>query len=348
MLSFVVPCRDVAPYIDDCLRSILDQSGRTIEVVVVDDASTDPTMARVQSIADGDDRIRILVNVSPQGPGAARNRGMAAARGSYVWFVDGDDWLPAGSIAAVLDRLADGEPDVLVVDHVRVYPSGRVVPSEGGEELETMAGSSFRIADRPEMTRVLHTPWNKVVRRAMLVDHGIRFGPAPVYEDLTFSFATMRAAGTIVALPRACYAYRTGRPGALTRRAGLDHLCWAREWDIVLTAGAEDPPSVRAETFARMVWHGWEVLSPRNGRRIPLRYRRRFHRAFASLHRRHAPTAGVRGRPPALRYWPLAELRVVGSLLWWAARRSAGLMRYPFVKTTSVIPAGGPSSGTGA
>lgn len=347
MVSFVVPCRNVASYVDECLRSILDQSGAAIEVVAVDDASTDGTRRHLAVMADEDARLRLLERTKAGGPGAARNHGLAAARGRYVWFVDADDWLPPGSVAAVLDRLADSDPDVLILDHVRVYPSGRIAASEGRGWLATLEASPFDAAQQPDVTRVLHTPWNKVVRRRLLADAGIRFGPAPVYEDLTFSFAVLRAARRVVVLPRPCYAYRTGRPGALTRQRGPEHLAWAREWDIVLSSMQDDPPAIQAAAFARMVWHGWEVLSPRNGRRVPIRHRRRFHRRFATLFVRHRPPGARKSPPPPLRWWLLGEARVIASLSWWAARRAAGLMRYSFVKTTSVIPVGGPSSGAG-
>lgn len=89
-VSVIVACRDVGDYIDECLASIRAQSLREIEVIVVDDASTDETRQRVAIHAAADDRVRLLAGEG-RGPAAARNLGIAAARGEYLSIVDGDD-----------------------------------------------------------------------------------------------------------------------------------------------------------------------------------------------------------------------------------------------------------------
>jgi CDP-glycerol glycerophosphotransferase len=319
-LSFVVPAHDVAPYLEECLASLL-ATAEPIEVVVVDDGSTDATRARAEAVAARDRRVRVVVNDVAAGPGRARNRGLEVASGRHVWFVDGDDSVPAGAIDRVLDRLRRDAVDVLLVDHVRTYPSGRVAPSSGRDLLRGAPLGSFELVAWPAAIDVLHTPWNKVVRRPLLDEVPVRFSAAPVYEDLAFTYAVLRAATSIGVLAEPAYAYRTARPGALTRTSGEAHLVWADEWRTVLEAAAADDPVVRTALFRRMVAHGWDVIGWRNGRRIPWRLHRRFLARFFELHGDLRPEGAPVDLVLQLGWWPLAELRIAGALLAWAAGR---------------------------
>ncbi|MES1955151.1 glycosyltransferase family 2 protein [Salinisphaera hydrothermalis] len=88
-ISIVVAAHNIATYIDDCLRSLLVPEARDCEIIVIDDGSTDATPARLASYRDS--RLRV-VSQANGGLGAARNTGIAEARGRYLLFVDGDDW----------------------------------------------------------------------------------------------------------------------------------------------------------------------------------------------------------------------------------------------------------------
>ncbi|HEY8471045.1 MAG TPA: glycosyltransferase family 2 protein, partial [Natronosporangium sp.] len=103
LLTVVVPVYQVEPYLTRCLDSILAEAGAgdMVEVVAVDDASPDRSGELLDAYARRDPRVRVLHLATNVGLGRARNAGLARARGEYVWFVDSDDWLPAGTIPAV-------------------------------------------------------------------------------------------------------------------------------------------------------------------------------------------------------------------------------------------------------
>jgi glycosyltransferase involved in cell wall biosynthesis len=90
------------------------------------------------------------------GLGLARNAGLVRARGEYVWFVDSDDWLPAGSVRAVLASLRDHRPDVLLVDHLRVHENGRLEVDSSSHLLGDVSAPT-RLADRPQLLGVSTT-----------------------------------------------------------------------------------------------------------------------------------------------------------------------------------------------
>ena len=93
LISFVVPAYRVQGYLRECLDSICGQAGAEIEVIGVDDGSPDSSGEILAEYARRDPRVRVVTLPVNRGLGAARNAGLAEARGEYVWFVDGDDWL---------------------------------------------------------------------------------------------------------------------------------------------------------------------------------------------------------------------------------------------------------------
>src|SRR5262245_11992893 len=126
LLSVVVPVFRVPQYLVMCLDSILCGAPPGVEVIAVDDCSPDACGELLDAYAARDSRLRVVHLERNGGLGPARNAGLEHATGRYVWFVDSDDWLPTGSVAAVLDRLALTRPDVLLVDHIRVHESGLI------------------------------------------------------------------------------------------------------------------------------------------------------------------------------------------------------------------------------
>jgi len=320
-LSVVLTAHDVEPYLGRCLESVLGHPG-DVQVVVVDDGSTDRTAAIVESHAD----VELVRNPTAMGPGLARNIGLAHARGTYVWFVDGDDWLLDGAVDAVLERLVT-EPDVLVVDHVRHYPNERIAPSSSHELLVAAPEQPFDLAAWPNLVRVLHVPWNKVVRHALLDEHGIRFSSARVYEDVGFTYRVLRVARRVEVLTTPCYAYRTARPGALTRTSGRTHDVWADEWDALLRDVADDPLVIRRALFAQMLRHGWSVFGVQNGWRVRGRQRPAFFHRFAAVHDARRPDGAKRDRVLALGWWPVGEVRMLADALSWATGRVMARLR---------------------
>src|SRR6185312_6978493 len=87
--------------------------------------------------ASRDSRLTVVRLARTGGPGNARNTGLARATGEYVWFVDGDDFLPDGALPAVASRLLADRPDVLLIDYQERYPDGSSGPSQGEPLLET-------------------------------------------------------------------------------------------------------------------------------------------------------------------------------------------------------------------
>ncbi|WP_405102780.1 CDP-glycerol glycerophosphotransferase family protein [Micromonospora sp. NBC_01412] len=293
LISFVVPAYRVQAYLSECLDSILGQPFDDVEVIGVDDHSPDGSGDILADYAARDHRVRAVRLAENVGLGPARNTGLDLAGGEYVWFVDGDDWLAPDCLAEVAARLRATRPDVLVVDHVRVRWDNRPTRSAMREVFPEPPGpATFRLRERPETLRLLHTAWNRLVRREFLVDLGLRFEPG-WYEDVPFSFPVLMAAERIGVLDRVCVNYRQRRTGAITRTRGDRHfevfVQWHRVFRLMdLWASAVD--DLRPAVFERMIWHYLTVLG--NGERIAPELRPAFFAQITADHARFRPPGG--------------------------------------------------------
>lgn len=114
LVSVIIPTFNSSAYIAETLASVLSQTYAEIEVIVVDDASSDRTVDAVKAFAD--QRIKLVRHGRNRGPGAARNTGMAAAQGRWVAFVDSDDQMKADRVEKLVAAIADAGEGFFVAD----------------------------------------------------------------------------------------------------------------------------------------------------------------------------------------------------------------------------------------
>ena len=123
LISVVIPVYNVEQYIEKCLDSITGQTYRNLEIIMVDDGSTDQSGAACDRIAKTDDRIRVIHQVNG-GPSKARNTGIDHAKGQYLFFVDGDDYIAPDMIKELYRRLQTDRSDIALCGVSRVEADG--------------------------------------------------------------------------------------------------------------------------------------------------------------------------------------------------------------------------------
>ncbi|MFR5795745.1 MAG: glycosyltransferase family 2 protein [Christensenellales bacterium] len=123
-ISVILPCYNAGAYLSACLNSLLAQSMRDFEVIFVDDGSRDDSLALARRYAERDVRIHVFSQEN-QGVSAARNLGLAHARGEWITFVDGDDLLPPDAFETLLSGAAE-DVDMVVCPHETFDETGRV------------------------------------------------------------------------------------------------------------------------------------------------------------------------------------------------------------------------------
>ena len=209
-LSVIIPCYNARDYLADCLESVLSQGMSDFEVILIDDGSTDGTLAEAERFARRDARVRVLSQANA-GVSAARNAGLDAARGEWVTFVDADDLLAEGAFAALL--AAAGEDTDLVVGAHETFDGPRVLriarpetnwPKKRGEARRRAVALRLIEGDR-----VLNIMCGKLVRRAFVEREGLRLArEVTVAEDALFNLEAALLSRGIAYVDVPIYRYR--------------------------------------------------------------------------------------------------------------------------------------------
>ena len=210
--SIVLPVYNVEEYIRKCLDSIISQNFTDYEIIVVDDESPDNSMQIVEEFANAYPERFHIMRQKNKGNGGARNVGAAAATGEYILFVDSDDYLSAGALAAICDRLDQTPCDILMFNYVAVTPEGKLTTKHrciAQDDVCRTAEQKSQLLQSPPH------PWNKVFRREFYVDCGVMLPERTLYED-TILRVPIAKADTIVLCTDYFYNYVL-RPGSIMR-----------------------------------------------------------------------------------------------------------------------------------
>jgi CDP-glycerol glycerophosphotransferase len=199
--------------LDDCLDSIAAQSFTDLEVIMVDDGSTDGGTNIARAKAAADPRFT-LIQPEHGGPGGARNRGVERARGEFLAFVDGDDMLPANAYELLLHALESSGSDFASGAVLRIGPKG-INPS---------ALHSLAIKGRQTRTHITRTPrllydvsvWNKLFRRRFWDDHQLSYPERVVWEDIRLMTKAHVLATAVDVIPDIVYYWRERAQGGLS------------------------------------------------------------------------------------------------------------------------------------
>lgn len=218
-VSIIVPCYNVAPYVDVCMNSLVNQTLRDIEIICVNDGSTDGTLAALRRWAEKDARIRVI-DQKNRGVSSARNAGLAVAGGEYIGFVDPDDYVDAAMYARLTETARRYDADAAACGYISFSGEGNSVTVEGGyvpEEGAELDSGNARFNANPVWRRMGVELWNKVYRREFLQHYKLRMRPElPAGEDYFFWMEFLPRASRLAVIPDQLYFYRRKRAGSLT------------------------------------------------------------------------------------------------------------------------------------
>lgn len=193
IVSIVIPMYNVEAYIEDCIRSVTEQTCRELEILCIDDASTDETLKRAQELAVQDGRIRIFRNDKNRGPSYTRNRGLDLASGKYIYFLDSDDMITPNAIEELRQEADKKELDVLFFDGQVLFEEEALKEKfvgysmeHCGEYPEVMSGVQAFRSMRKNREWAVNVP-REFWRREFLTEEGFRFEDGILHEDELFS-----------------------------------------------------------------------------------------------------------------------------------------------------------------
>jgi len=206
-VSIIVPVYNVAAYLPACLESIRVQTWREIEVILVDDGSTDESLSLCRAAAERDARFRVI-HQQNAGVSAARNAGLAAATGQYLQFVDGDDRLLSNATEVLVHAALSTGTDLVIARFYRV--SGQRQALQGhirGRRVLTRTEFAEEMVKAPA-NFYYGVLWNKLYRRSIVEAHQLRCPEELSWcEDFLFNLEYVRYATTFYALRTPVYYY---------------------------------------------------------------------------------------------------------------------------------------------
>lgn len=221
-VSVIIPVYNVEKYLRECLDSVVNQTLKDLEIICVDDGSTDGSPAILAEYAAKDPRVKVIAR-EKSNAGAARNAGMAVATGEYLGFVDSDDWCELTLFEKAAARADASGADVVLWLNDQ-FDVGRnaftspfsfpLTPQQIAEpvsprEIRNVLFTAFRFA-----------PWCRLVRRDLVIRSSIRFQEIDRSNDVMFGCLALAAAGRIALVNESLYHYRTGT--GLNLQAGND------------------------------------------------------------------------------------------------------------------------------
>ncbi len=212
LISVIVPVYKVEEYLDRCVQSLLRQTYRNLEIILVDDGSPDNCGALCDGYASQDARVKVI-HKKNGGLSSARNAGIDVARGDYIVFVDSDDWVEADTYEAMLQ--------MAIRENVKLVCAGRYdVESASGERTVGLCPVRREVISAQELTRRMFTwdhidcaAWDKLYHHSVFGD--VRYPDGKVHEDIPTTYRLAMNAGRIAMLDKPVYNY-FHRPGSIT------------------------------------------------------------------------------------------------------------------------------------
>lgn len=214
-ISVIVPVFNAEAYIAECLRSILTSTYQDIEVLVVDDASTDGSVAVAQSFAGCDSRVQLLRLHSNSGAAAARNYGIECSTGEFIAFVDADDYVDSDMLSVLMDLLNEYNADVSQISPRRVDDGRRILNQSVIDEFEPLSEKEkLHVYTGLEvieyyLVRGHHALWGHLYRKELFDE--VRIPEGMTEEDMTVVVPLYMQCDKVVRADVYKYNYRLNR-----------------------------------------------------------------------------------------------------------------------------------------
>ena len=247
LVSVIIPVYNVKPYLQMCADTVFAQTFRNLEIIFVDDGSTDGSGEICDELALKDPRVKVI-HQENGGLSDARNTGIEASTGSFLYFLDSDDAISPVTIAHLWTACIRTKADVAIGDHIRF--SEEKIP----EERRNFSSESLNAEEA--IRRMLlnqgytNTAWGKLFRRELWSD--MRFPKGLLNEDLAVIYDVMVQVKKVVVVKDALYFYRVRKGSIMTSRIGERNLPLLDTSERVTNMIIEHYPSLRGPAGKRI------------------------------------------------------------------------------------------------
>lgn len=209
-VSVIVPVYNVEKYIEECIKSILSQSLKEIEIIIVNDGTKDKSMEVIKNLLE-DERI-IVINKQNGGLSSARNEGLKIAKGEYIAFVDSDDYIDTKMLEELYKVTENKKYDIVFSNFIPFSEKGLNKEEEYKDRLQGLKNNAGfgREVYIPELTVV----WNKIYKRNFLKEQNLLFTERIIHEDNNFTLKAFLLSDKVYYLQKGLYFYRN-REGSI-------------------------------------------------------------------------------------------------------------------------------------
>lgn len=227
-VSLIIPVYNVETYLERCIESVLNQTYKDLEIILVNDGSTDTSGAMCDNFSQQDKRIKVIHQLNA-GLSEARNTGLKHITGEFVMFVDSDDWLEKDAVSFLLEQLQRNNADMVVggvsrTSEVKQYSQSNIEVALMNQE--EYAKKYFKIGSQS----IEYYVWNKLYRKEIVED--ILYPSGFFAEDVPTTFQYILKSEKIVVTNKIIYNYFIN-PNSLTSRFTERYFDVLKGWDLV-------------------------------------------------------------------------------------------------------------------
>ena len=234
--SIVITAYNTEKYIKQCICSVINQKLGNCEIIIVDDCSSDNTVKIAEEFSN---RVKIIKSQSNMGVWHSRNQALNIARGDYVFFLDGDDWIADNALDLAYKELSKNGVDVLFCPYVVFWQNKNKYRYFNPKYRLKKLRKLKRPFDKKTPAKILYSTnyevCTKFYKRSFLLENNIKFKELKYAEDLPFYYEVLFFAKSFSYLKKPCYFYRKGHKGLLTNSIsdGLSRaLLMSREYSL--------------------------------------------------------------------------------------------------------------------
>ncbi|WP_332379773.1 glycosyltransferase [Lactococcus lactis] len=225
LISIIVPTYNVEKYIRTCIESILAQTYRNIEVIIVNDGSTDQSLAVISDLICSHHNVKVI-NQKNQGVSVARNTGIDVATGKYITFVDPDDKIMPDFVSS-LYQIADKTGADIVRGSFRDFNGN--IPKAWVPDFNVPTNCGTIVLDQFLSSNISFAVWSSIYRLDFINSNHIRFTPGILLEDGDFTTRAYMLAKLVATSPEPNYAYRINRPGSILTTKNAQKMSLSEE-----------------------------------------------------------------------------------------------------------------------
>lgn len=277
LITIIVPFYNAERYLEECIKSILNQDYVNIEAILVNDGSKDNSKKIAQCFIDKDVRVK-LINQENEGVSTARNRGIDNSKGEYICFIDADDYISKDYISYFYNLIKDNDAEIAITPMPRKFNSFSKIEEEEKNEDTIENWSGIQTAIEMLYYNIVIAPWNKMISKDLIDRYNIRFNKKLSFgEGFNFSVDCFQRAKRVVVGHRKVYNYRVDNPNSVMTRFSME----------LVTGSIEAQKTIRENLVNRTVdiskackyanWHTYcDCLNTMIGCKVTRKYKKEY------------------------------------------------------------------------